>query len=305
MHICEVCNKSFTRKDYLSCHLSVHGEKSFQWSHCSKCYSQQVKLKVDILRQHTNEKQKLSNTLLSCGYWSKILGPSFNFRRHMAVCKKNRLSQPHLIWKKWCLKWLMLRGSNLEVGEAVPTLLNSNEKRSLWQTNTRKLWNCTEYHKSGMYQHTSMPHWNRGKRKYWHSFDSLPIGRLFGLLAKREVKEDFPYYSNRHVIATDIATSTKDIDYFLSKFPLECIDIFLFNNPCSTTETVTYDMLEGIKDGHKVSAKYDSRGLFFETPITVMVFSNEFPMLEALKKDQWRIYEIIGEDLYSKTLVGY
>ena len=147
-----------------------------------------------------------------------------------------------------------------------------------------------------------MPHWNRGKRKYWHSFDSLPIGRLFGLLAKREVKEDFPYYSNRHVIATDIATSTKDINYFLSKFPLECIDIFLFNNPCSTTETVTYDMLEGIKDGHKVSAKYDSWGLFFETPITVMVFSNEFPMLEALKKDQWRIYEIIGEDLYSKTL---
>ena len=60
-------------------------------------------------------------------------------------------------------------------------------------------------------------------------------------------------------------------------------------------------MLEGIKDGHKVSAKYDSRGLFFKTPNTVMVFSNEFPMVEALKKDRGRIYEIIGEDLYNKT----
>ena len=66
------------------------------------------------------------------------------------------------------------------------------------------------------------------------------------------------------MIATDIATNTKDIAYFLSKFPLECKDIFLFNHPCSRTETVAYDMLESIKDGHKVSAKYDSRGLFFQ-----------------------------------------
>ena len=35
-------------------------------------------------------------------------------------------------------------------------------------------------------------------------------------------------------------------------------------------------MLEGIKDGHKVSAKYDSWGLFFKTPKTVMVFSKNF-----------------------------
>ena len=72
MHICEVCNKSFTRKDNLSRHLSGHGEKSFQCSHCSKCYSQQVKRKVHTFRHHTNDKQKLSNKLLSCGYCSKI-----------------------------------------------------------------------------------------------------------------------------------------------------------------------------------------------------------------------------------------
>ena len=109
------------------------------------------------------------------------------------------------------------------------------------------------------------------------------------------------YYSDRRVIATDIATSTKDIAYFLSKFPLECEDIFLFNHPCSTAETVAYDMLEGIKDGHQVSAKYDTRRLFFKTPNTVIVFSNEFPKTEALKKDRWSIYEIIGEELYHKN----
>ena len=40
------------------------------------------------------------------------------------------------------------------------------------------------------------------------------------------------------------------------------------------TETVAYKMLEGTTDGHKVSAKYDSCGLFFKTPITVIVFLN-------------------------------
>ena len=28
---------------------------------------------------------------------------------------------------------------------------------------------------------------------------------------------------------------------------------------------------------------------------------NEYPRIDALKKDRWRIYEIIGEDLYDKT----
>ena len=33
----------------------------------------------------------------------------------------------------------------------------------------------------------------------------------------------------------------------------------------------------------------------------VIVFSNEFPMTRALKKDRWSIYEIIGDQLYHKN----
>ena len=110
------------------------------------------------------------------------------------------------------------------------------------------------------------------------------------------------HYSDRHVITTEIATSTKDIAHYLSKFPLECKDIFLFNHPCSTTDVVAYDLLEGIKDGYKISAKYDTRGLVFKTPNTVIAFSNNFPNTEALKKDRWKVYEIIGEELCDKTL---
>ena len=133
MHICEVCNKSFTRKDNLSRHLSVHGEKSFQCSHCSKCYSQQVKLKVHTFHHHTNEKQKLSNKLLSCGYCSKIFGQSFNFRRHMTVCKKKSVEPTTPDMNEMMLEMTNAERQyrhNLEVGEPVSTLLNSNENVS-------------------------------------------------------------------------------------------------------------------------------------------------------------------------------
>ena len=98
---------------------------------------------------------------------------------------------------------------NLEVGEAVSMLLNSNENWSEEsQTDKyKKALNCTENHKSDMYQHTSMPHWNRGKMKYWHAFNSLPIGRLFGLLVKREVKERLSFKTT--------STITRAIDVWL------------------------------------------------------------------------------------------
>ena len=108
------------------------------------------------------------------------------------------------------------------------------------------------------------------------------------------------YYSDQRVIATDMATNAKNLARFLTKFSLACKDIFLFNHPCWTTEPIAYDLLEGIKDGYKVSAKYDTNDLIFKTPSTVIVFSDEYLKTEALKRDRWRVYEII-EDLWDKT----
>ena len=50
-------------------------------------------------------------------------------------------------------------------------------------------------------------------------------------------------YSIWRVIVTDMATNAKDLAYFLTKFPLACKDIFLFNHPCSTKESIAYDLL--------------------------------------------------------------
>ena len=153
----------------------------------------------------------------------------------MAVCKKKSVEPTTPDMKEMMLEMTNAERQycqNLEVGEAVSMLLNSNEKLSEESLTDKykkalKLYRESQVRHVPAYQHATLKPWQK---------------------------------------------------------------------------EVAYDMLKGIKDGHKVSAKYDSRGLFFKTPNTVMVFSNEFPMVEPLKKDRWRIYEIIGEYLYNKTL---
>ena len=105
------------------------------------------------------------------------------------------------------------------------------------------------------------------------------------------------YHGERRVIATDITGNKKNIAHFLGKCSLVCKDIFLFNHPCSTTESVAYDLLEGIKDGRILSHKYNTDQLHFNTPNTVIVFSNHHPNRDALEKDRWRVYEIRSDEL--------
>ena len=99
-------------------------------------------------------------------------------------------------------------------------------------------------------------------------------------------------------VASGLCNYKPYIAHYLTKLPLECKDIFLFNHPA---EAVAYDLLEDIKDGRTRSDKYSTAQVMFKTPNTVMVFSNEYPRTEALKKYRWRIYEIRGEALYDKS----
>ena len=57
-------------------------------------------------------------------------------------------------------------------------------------------------------------------------------------------------------------------------------------------EHVTYGLLENIKDGYLVSSKYKSKALKIKTPNTVIVFSNNYPIVDSLSKDRWVVYEI-------------
>ena len=240
-----------------------------------------------------------------------MFGRSFNFKRHVAVCKKKSVESTKSDMVAMMLEMTQAERQyrqKLEVGETVSTLLNnehlSEESLSNEYKKALKMYRQSQVQHVPVYEHATLKPWQKEVLTFiqqpTHREVIWVVGQKGGE-GKTFLQNYIKYnYYGRRVIVTDIATSIKDIAYFLSKFPLECKDIFLFNHPCSTTENITYDMLEGIEDGHKVSAKYDTRGLFFKTPNTVIVFSNEFPMTGALKKDWWSIYEIIGEELYHK-----
>ena len=203
--------------------------------------------------------------MLSCGYCSKIFGRSFIFRRHMAVHKKKRLSQPHLIWKKWCWKWLMLRavlskfesrGGSFNGVKLKWELIRAVSDRQIQESFEIVPWITSPACTSIRACHTE----TMAKESIDIHSTAFSSGGYLGCWPKWSEGKTFLQnyikycYSNRHVIVTDIATSAKDIVYFLSNFRIECKNIFLFNHPRYRTEAVAYDMVEGIKDGHKVSA---------------------------------------------------
>ena len=51
----------------------------------------------------------------------------------------------------------------------------------------------------------------------------------------------------------------------------------------------------------EVASKWDSKELKFNTPNTVVVFSNEKPDVTELSKDRWKIFQIKDDDLIDVT----
>ena len=284
MYHCEVCNKSFTRKDNLSQHLSIHDKKKFQCSQCCKCYSRKSKLKVHTLHHHTHEKGSSPKKSLRCAYCLKDFARAYTLKRHARVCPQN-----FVVAMKPDMESMMFEMASderqyrqkLEVGKMVSTLLHSNENFSEESLRneykrTLALFRQTQVQHVSVYENATLRPWQKQvmtlieqpthREIIWIVGQKGAEGKTF---LQNYIKY---YYSDRRVIATDIATNAKNLAHFLTKFPLECKDIFLFNHPCSTTDTIAYDMLEGVKDGYKVSAKYDTQGLVFKTPNTVIVF---------------------------------
>lgn len=66
--------------------------------------------------------------------------------------------------------------------------------------------------------------------------------------------------------------------------------IFLFDCPRSRLDIpLPYNTIEGIKDGHVLSGKYQSCMKKFTVPNTVIVFTNEAPDPTRFSHDRWRV----------------
>ena len=96
---------------------------------------------------------------------------------------------------------------------------------------------------------------------------------------------------------------TANVLHALTKQPLSTKDIFLFNEPRSTSHgPCNYSILESIKDGSAVSSKYNNDVVRFKIPNVVVVFSNRMPNTRQLSKDRWKIFRIVMAGLKDTTI---
>ena len=104
------------------------------------------------------------------------------------------------------------------------------------------------------------------------------------------------------ICGMDIKMKKGSICHVLSKRSLMTTDTFLFDvGKANSDDEVNYELLEKIKNGRTVAAKFDSKELKFKTPNTVVVFSNEKPNVSTLSKDRWKIFRIRDDDLIDVT----
>ena len=288
-------------------HRKSHDEKRFPCPSCPKTFDRKDNLHRHRIRCQNDCNQTTAKQSFACEHCDKTFARKFNLNRHLIHCLATKKTKEQKIQQR--LKYFSdLHLETIELGKSIAKCLNENPdfiEESLPQE---------DKHALSLYQRSrSTIDVNTITLKPWQSkvltFIDLPSDReVFWIVGKKgnEGKSFLQnyirfFFGDRRVVTTDINGRKKDIAHYLTKLPLECKDIFLFNNPASTSEVIAYDLLEAIKDGGILSHKYNTNRLTFKTPNTVMVFSNNYPNQSALKKDRWRIYEIIEDELYDKT----
>lgn len=94
------------------------------------------------------------------------------------------------------------------------------------------------------------------------------------------------------------AGNGKDVANLLKNFA-EVNDITLFKTflyNMARDSTISYRMLECVKDGMMTNTKYEAKTLIFNRP-HIVVMSNENPDLTKLSQDRWVIYQIKNGEL--------
>ena len=236
-HTCDLCNKSFSQKSHLTRHTKV----------CN------IKQTANNLKQKTKEFEK---RLKRGEMLEKILQKHLDIKEEaMSPADKECLK----LYQTSCETSMDIDNITLKPWqeEVIRIIDNPSERSIYWIVGAKG---------------------NEGK-----TFIQKYIRQLFG--ARRVMKSE--------------ANSRKvDIAYVLSNDTLTCKDIFLFNL-LRSDDQVAYGLLENIKDGYLVSSKYRSKFVKIKTPNTVIVFSNSFPQQRQLSVDRWKVFEISGDTLFS------
>lgn len=68
---------------------------------------------------------------------------------------------------------------------------------------------------------------------------------------------------------------------------------FILDVPRDGLDRIPYPVLEQLKNGLWQSAKYMGKRVYREEPANLLIFANDFPLIEKLSIDRWDIYEIM------------
>lgn len=94
--------------------------------------------------------------------------------------------------------------------------------------------------------------------------------------------------------AKDIANLVKNIKESKRKIS----KIFILDLPRCKDGSVSYDILEQIKNGMITNTKYEAMNMIFNSP-HLWIFSNEKPDKEKMTNDRWKIWTIKEKILFS------
>ena len=227
--ICDICEINFSRKaNYIRHFQSEHENIKYLCSNCSKLFSRKE-----------------------------------NFEKHMKKCgvqqfrleKEDILQQLHQQNDEYL--------ESLRVGEMYATILKENpdiREECLTCDQKKKLKTFEQSHTYFMNDIVLRP-WQDELIIHFEN----PTDREVIWVNGSEGKTFFQKYilsvfGTRRVCMLDLVNGSKNIFQTLSKYPLTCKDIFLFNIPRnSSPEDHPYDFLEAIKDGQCITSKYNSK----------------------------------------------
>merc|ERR1711910_103720 len=103
----------------------------------------------------------------------------------------------------------------------------------------------------------------------------------------------------RVMCGMDITMKKESIYHTIRNRPFMTTDIFTFNigKDDRNREDINYQVLEQIKDGRFVAAKFSSKEIKICKPNIVIVFANCTPEVKKLAMDRWKIFRIKDNDL--------
>merc|ERR1712090_89970 len=96
----------------------------------------------------------------------------------------------------------------------------------------------------------------------------------------------------------DITMKKESIYHTIRNRPYMTTDIFTFNIGKDDTnrEDINYQVLEQLKDGRFIAAKFSSKKIKICKPNIVIVFNNDKPDVKKLAMDRWKIFKIKDND---------